>query len=269
MVKKLHSPPSLEDSQKRLRELGLYGLLAHWDEIKDEDWLESLLKYEEVERKKRSLERRLRNAKIGRFKAMADFDWQWPKKIDRNAIESLFRFDFIKEHANVILLGPNGVGKTTIARNLAHQALLKGYTVRCGTASEILNDLASQDGRMALARKVRLYTAPDLLLVDEVGYLSYDTRHADLLFEIISRRHQEKSMIVTTNRPFSEWTEVFPSSGCVVALIDRLVHQSELVQVEGDSYRLKESKERAGKKARKKTTTRRTKPKEKVDEAEA
>ena len=124
------------------------------------------------------------------------------------------------------------------------------------TAGQLLGDLAALDSDSALRRRLRHYAAPDLLVIDEVGYLSYSNRHADLLFELISRRYQHKSTVVTTNRPFAEWGEVFPNAACVVSLIDRLVHHAEVVAIEGESYRLKEANERAeqrAKRRRKKT----------------
>ena len=229
---------------ERAERLGLYGLLAHWEEFAEREWIEPLLSMEEEERARRSLERRVRNAKIGSFKPLCDFDWTWPHKIEREAVEDLFRFEFMGDAANVILIGPNGVGKTTIAQNLAHQALLRGYTARFVSASAMLGDLTVQDGPSALARRLRRYVAPSLLVVDEVGYLSYSSQHADLLFDIVNRRNGDRSTVVTTNKPFGEWNEVFPNSSSVVALVDRLVHRSEIVEIDGDSYRLKEATER-------------------------
>jgi len=153
--------------------------------------------------------------------------------------------DFLKDATNVVLQGPNGVGKTTLARNLAHQALLQGHTVRFTTAGALLGDLAALDSDSLLRRRLRFYAAPQLLVVDEVGYLSYSHRHADLLFELVSRRYEQKSTLITTNRPFAEWGEVFPGAACVVSLIDRLLHHAEIIAIEGDSYRLKEAQERA------------------------
>ena len=154
------------------------------------------------------------------------------------------RLEFLDEAANVILVGPNGVGKSTIARNIAHQAVLKGHSVLFTSAGHMLNELAAQDGDSALKRHLARFSRPHLLVIDEVGYLSYSNRHADLLFEIVSRRYEEKSTLITTNRPFSEWGEVFPNASCVVSLVDRLVHRSEILSIEGGSYRLKEAKER-------------------------
>jgi len=185
------------------------------------------------------------SARIGRFKALADFDWNWPTQCDRGAVEGLMGLEFIKDGANVVLRGPNGVGKSMLARNVAHQALVQGHTVRFTTAGELLGDLAALDSDAALRRRLRHYATPDLLVIDEIGYLSYSNRHADLLFELVSRRYESKSTMVTTNKAFGEWNTVFPNAACVVSLIDRLVHHSELIDIDGESYRLKEAKERA------------------------
>lgn len=117
------------------------------------------------------------------------------------------------------------------------------------TASQMLNELAAQDGDSALKRRLAHFARPQLLVIDEVGYLSYSDRHADLLFDIVSRRYEEKSTLVTTNRPFAEWGEVFPNAACVVSLVDRLVHHSEILTLEGESYRLKEAKAQQQQKA--------------------
>ena len=242
--------PTLDLLRERLRRLGLYGLLAQGSEMLTEDWLPRLIEVEEAERQRRSLERRLRNASIGAFKSMADFDWQWPKKVDRELVDDLFSFGFVDEAANVVLLGPNGVGKSMIAKNLAHQALLRGYTVRFTTASDMLHDLAARDTSSSLARRLHRYCHPALLVVDEVGYLAYDARYADLLFEVVTRRYQQHSIVLTTNKAFGEWNDVFPNAACVVTLVDRLIHRAEIVPIEGESYRLKEAKERAAEKAK-------------------
>jgi DNA replication protein DnaC len=243
-------PPPPEPLADRARRLGLYGLLTHWEELGTQPWIEILINHEEAERRRRSLERRLRTSKIGPFKSIADFDWSWPKKIDRPLVEELLQLGFVAEAANVIVVGPNGVGKTTIAQNIAHQALLRGYTVRRVTASEMLNDLAAQDTSSALIRRLRRYVNPVVLLLDEVGYLAYDSRAADLLFEVVSRRHEQRPIVLTTNKPFAEWNEVFPNSSSVTALVDRLLHRAEIVKIEGESYRAKEARERAAAKAR-------------------
>lgn len=228
----------------RLKALGLFGLIACWDQIADKPWLREVLALEERERQKRGLERRLRNARVGLFKSMVDFDWSWPKKADREAVDELFGLTFLKTGHNGVLVGPNGVGKTMILKNIAHHAVLKGNTVRFATASDMLADLAAQESSAALARRLRRYTAPLLLCVDEVGYLSYDNRYADLLFEVVTRRYEaQKPILLSTNKPFSQWGEVFPHAACVVTLVDRLIHRAEVIDIDAESYRLKEAKE--------------------------
>ena len=234
----------------RAAALHLHGLLAHWPEVAATDWVASLLAWEEQERHRRSLERRLSEARIGRFKPLCDFDWGWPKRCDRAAVEALMALDFLKEAANVVLVGPNGVGKSTLAQNIAHQALIAGHTALFTSAGQLLGDLCALDSDSALRRRLRYYARPELLVIDEVGYLSYSNRHADLMFELVSRRYQTRSTLITTNRPFAEWHEVFPNAACVVSLIDRLVHNAEIIAIEGESYRLKEARERTEQRAR-------------------
>ena len=248
----------INELKKRANALKLHGLLAHWDEHSEQDrqWITTLLQWEEVERKKRGLERRLNNARIGRFKPLADFDWGWPTQCDKAAISELMNLEFIRTATNVILVGPNGVGKSTLAQNITHHAVMQGYTALFIGAAQMLSDLCAQDGDNALRRRLKYYAQPQILAIDELGYLSYGNRHADLLFEIVNRRYEEKSTIITTNRPFSEWGEVFPNASCVVSLVDRLVHHSEIIVLEGESYRMKEAKERASQKKKKAKTQR-------------
>jgi DNA replication protein DnaC len=235
---------TVEALRQRLRHLNLFGLLAHAEEILNEPWLERVLQIEEIERQNRSLKRRLDNAHLGTFKSLADFDYGWPTQLDRELLDELFTLRFIEQGTNVVLIGPNGLGKSMLAKNLLHQAILQGYTARFTRASDMLHDLSAQDSSRTLARRLRRYTTPDLLCADEIGYLSYDTRYADLLFEVVSRRYGQRPIILTTNRPFSEWSQVFPNAACVVALVDRLLHRCEILTLEGQSYRLKEAQER-------------------------
>jgi DNA replication protein DnaC len=244
------SSPALEALQARLRRLNLYGLLAHAADILAEPWLGRVLQIEESERQARSLKRRLANTRLGTFKPMADFDHRWPRELDRALLEELFTFGFLEQAANVVIVGPNGLGKTMIAKNLLHQAVLRGCTARFTAASDMLHELSAQDSSTQLTRRLRRYTTPMLLGIDEVGYLAYDTRYADLLFEVITRRYQlRRPLVLTTNKAFGEWNQVFPNASCVVALVDRLVHRSEILTIDGDSYRLKEAKERAAQRA--------------------
>jgi len=250
--------PNLNDElYPRALKLGLYGLISDWPTVSTQPWLAPLIEREETERRQRSLERRIQASRVGRFKTMADFHYTWPKKLDREQIDDLFTFQWLQKAHNVILLGPNGVGKSMIAQNLTYEAVKRGATALFLSASEMLNDLAAQDGTTSLQRRLRRYSRPQLLAIDELGYLSYDHRHADLLFEVVTRRYGQKSTLITTNKPFAEWNEVFPSATSVVTLVDRLVHHAEIVQIDGDSYRLKEAREETAQKAKERATRRR------------
>jgi len=190
--------------------------------------LEPLAAAEQEDRARRGLERRLARARLGRFKPMADFDWAWPKRLDRDAVEAALRLDFLAEARNIVLIANQGLGKTMIAQNIGHQAVLAGHSVLFVTASQLLLDLAAQDSARGLDRRLRHYgTRTSLLIVDEIGYLSYDTRNADLLFQVIARRHEKKSLILTTNLAFSDWPTIFPNAGSAIALIDRIVHHAD------------------------------------------
>lgn len=230
---------------ERAKNLKLYGIISHWNEIQNESWIENLIHWEETERTNRSLLRRIKSSRLSRFKPLIHFDWDWPKKIDREAIEELMQLNFIKDATNIILCGPNGAGKTTIAKNIAYNAVIRGLNVLFVSASDMLAELASIDGNNALRRRIKYYVQPTILVIDEIGYLSYTNRYADLLFEIISRRYHDKPTIVTTNKSFAEWKDIFPNASCVVSLIDRLVHHSEIISIDADSFRLKEATEQA------------------------
>lgn len=238
-------PLNLEHLRERLQRLSLYGLLANVAAVSHEPWLPRLLELEEAERARRSFKRRLDAARLGAFKPLADFDWRWPTHCDRALIDEVLSLAFIGEAANIVLIGPNGLGKTMLAKNMLYQAVLHGHTARFTLASDMLHDLAARDSSTALARRLRRYTSPGVLAIDEVGYLSYDSRYADLFFEVITRRYQQCPVIITTNKSFGEWNQVFPNAACVVTLVDRLMHKAEILTLAGNSYRLKEAQERA------------------------
>ena len=205
--------------------------------------LEELAREEHAERERRSLERRRRAAKLGRFKPIDEFDWNWPTKIDRAVLDRALSGELVSQRQNLVLVAAQGLGKTMLARNIAHQAVLQGYSALFVEASRMLLDLGAQDSARALERRLRHYAKPSLLCVDEVGYLSYDARAADLLFEVVSRRYEEKSIVITTNLAFSDWPGIFPNASCVTALIDRLTHHADIALIEGESYRLREAEE--------------------------
>lgn len=237
------------DLQSQLRQLGLNATAQGLDDFiaraSKSRWspqlmLEELARMEIQDRSLRSLQRRLQVARIGRFRPMADFNWNWPKKIDRSTIERALTLDFIPEARNLILMGTNGLGKTMIAQNIAHAAAQAGHTVLFRTASDILADLHC-DSPQILRRRLQHYARPSLLCIDELAYLSYDPDAADLLYELVSRRYERRSILITTNKAFKEWNTVFPNATSIATLLDRLTHHADVTLIEGQSYRVRES----------------------------
>jgi DNA replication protein DnaC len=202
---------------------------------------EQLVALERRERDARNLARRTRFATLGPLTALDRFDWNHPRAIDRDLYEQLLGLDFVAHGYNVLFRGQSGIGKTTLAQNLALAALQKGYTVRFTTLASALGDLLKQESLPALDRRLRRYTQPHLLVVDEIGYLPCDNRSADLLYNIVSRRHLQRSTIITTNLAFKLWGSVFPGAACVAALVDRFVQHCHVLDIDADSWRQKES----------------------------
>jgi DNA replication protein DnaC len=199
--------------------------------------LEQLVSLERRERDARNLARRTKLATLGRMRTLDRFDWNHPRKIDRGLYESLLGLEFVDQRHNVLFRGPSGVGKTTLAQNLGLEALKRGYSVRFTTLAAALADLLKQESLPALERRLRRYTRPALLLLDEIGYLPCDSRAADLLFNIVSRRHEERSTIISTNLPFKAWGTIFPGAACVAALVDRFTENCHVLDIDGDSWR--------------------------------
>ena len=244
----------MSELDDRLRELGLRATAEQLSDLvarsAKERWsatqtLEHVADVEEKDRARRSLERRLSRSRLGRFKPMAEFDWSWPSRIDRDRIEAALRLEFLAEARNVVLVAPQGLGKTMIAQNVAHEAILAGHSVLVVTAAQLLLDLAGQDSARSLDRRLRHYAKQSLLVIDEVGYLAFDNRNADLLFQVIARRYERKSLVLTTNLPFRDWPTIFPNATCATALIDRVIHHADVVAIEGKSFRLRQAEDRS------------------------
>jgi DNA replication protein DnaC len=199
---------------------------------------ERLVELERRERKARNLAARTRRAMLGKFQTLERFDWNHPRKIDRALYERLHTtLDFVERAENVLLRGPSGVGKTTLALNLGLSALTHGYSVRFCTLASMLADLLRRDSLPAFDRRLRQYVRPQLLLLDEIGYLPCDNRSADLLYNIVSRRHEARSIVITTNLPFRQWGTVFPGAACVAALVDRFVQHCHVIDIDAESWR--------------------------------
>jgi DNA replication protein DnaC len=239
--------------EEKLGSLKLHYLAANLEDfilecsakkVNARDFVEYLCELELLEKNRRTIDRRVAIAKIGNFRPINNFDWEHPEKIDRLGIEALFSLEFVEKNRNVVLAGPQGLGKTLIARNLAHHAANRGFTVFTTTASQLVIDLSSAESTAALKRKLRKYTKPRVLVIDEIGYLNFDHKSADLIFEIVSQRYEKGTIILTTNSAFKDWGSFFPGAPCVTAMIDRLTHHCDIFKIEGSSYRKKESKEK-------------------------
>jgi len=236
----------IDDVSDRLRRLGfrarrdaLAAFLAHVHKsrVGPTETVEQLVDLEEHARAAVNLARRTRFACLGSFRTVDRFDWSHPEKIDRALVERLAELDFVEQGQNVLLKGGSGLGKTMIAQNLAQAALAAGFTVRFSTLAAALADLLGQESLPAFERRLRRYTRPDVLVLDELGYLPCDTRAADILYNIISRRHEQRSTIITTNLAFKQWGTTFPGAACVVALVDRFAQHCHRVEIVGESYR--------------------------------
>ena len=206
--------------------------------------LEHIARLESHDRARRSLESRLTRSRIGRFKPMTDFDWEWPRRIDRRAVEASLSLDFLPDARNVVLIAAEGLGKTMIAQNIAFQAIQAGHSALFITAAKLLLDLGSQESSRSLERRFKHYARFHLLCIDELGYLSYDNRNADLLFQLINHRYEHRSTVLTTNLAFSQWPSIFPNATCTTALIDRIIHHADIIAIEGDSYRRRQAEAR-------------------------
>ncbi len=171
------------------------------------------------------------------------YDFDFPKSIDKDLVMRAASLDFIQERANVVFVGPSGVGKTHLANAIAQMACLRGTRVRFTTAADLVNDLVAAQARNALHRRLALWTVPQLLLVDELGYLSFDARGADLLYQVFNRRYQRASTIVTTNLAFKDWGKLFHNAAAASAIADRLVHKGILIKILGKSKRSNEEVE--------------------------
>jgi DNA replication protein DnaC len=210
----------------------------NWDH---QEYLGRLVDGEFNQRQQRCIERRIKAAHFPVIKTLEQFQWNWPKKINRIQVQNLFRLEFIPQKGNVILLGNVGLGKTHLAIALGYAACLQGHSVLFADAIAVVNDLTAAQKTGSLKRALKKYLRPETLCLDEVGYLPVDQAGADLLFQVISQRYERGSIILTTNKPFKQWSSIFNNDATIAsAVLDRLLHHAETVIIEGSSFRMKD-----------------------------
>jgi DNA replication protein DnaC len=215
----------------------------NWTQL---DFLSRLAEGETLRRKDRATKRRIQAARFPVIKTLEQFNWTWPKKINRPQVQNLFRLSFLKERGNVIFMGGVGLGKTHLATALAYEGCLCGHTTFFTTAIDIVNTLAAAQTANRLKSELKKYLSPAILLVDELGYLPIDKTGADLLFQVFSQRYETGSTIVTTNQAFKNWAKIFNNDATLTsAVLDRLLHHAETITLEGKSYRMKDQIEEA------------------------
>ncbi len=188
-----------------------------------------------------ALQKRLHNARLPKQKTLAEYEFNFPKRIPKSAILRLFDCDFIPRHGCAVLIGPTGTGKSHLLTALGYTACERGYSVRHTRVVDLINHLTTAQINGLLGKALKTYVRPGLLLLDELGYLPIDKRGADLLFQVVAARYESGSIVITTNRPFREWGALFDmDSTLATALIDRLMHHGEAIVIQGDSYRMKD-----------------------------
>jgi DNA replication protein DnaC len=208
------------------------------------EYLRRLVEGEYNQQLHRRIQGRIKNARIPVIKTLEQFQWNHPRKINRLQVQNLFRLEFIPQKANVVLLGSVGVGKTHLASALAYAACMEDHSVLFAGAIEVINDLQDAQKSGGLKRALKKYLRPELLILDEVGYLPIDQKGADLLFQVISQRYERGSIALTTNKPFKQWASIFNNDSTIAsAVLDRLLHHAETVLIEGPSYRMKDQDE--------------------------
>lgn len=227
--------PFMSENYQTLADEAAKNNLSHLD------YLETLIEAEANMRRDRSIQRRIKQARFPVIKTLDQFQWTWPKNINQLQIQNIFRLRFVENKGNVIFLGGVGIGKTHLASALGYTACLKGQSVLFTTAIDAINMLSAARNAQRLKEELKKYLRPDILILDELGYLPIDKTGADLLFQIISIRYEQGSLIITSNRAFKQWPEIFNNDSTLTsAILDRLLHHAETVLINGKSYRMKD-----------------------------
>ena len=224
--------------RQNVEELARRAAKGQWSHV---DFLTRLVEGEAAQRQDRARQRRVQQARFPVLKALQQFDFTWPTKINRPQVQNLFRLKFIEDKAHAVFVGPVGLGKSHLAVALGYAACLAGFRVRFATAVEIVNSLSAAEKAGRFLPELKKYTRPDVLIMDELGYLPIDKHGADLLFQIISQRYERGSIVLTTNKVFKDWPSIFNNDSTLTsAILDRLLHHAETIVIEGKSYRMKD-----------------------------
>jgi DNA replication protein DnaC len=242
--------------QRDLAELKLHRIAEVYQDVLNEaarkgssmlDTLAVLIGEEAADRRQKALQRRIDRARLPKRKTLEEYNFDFPKRIPKQAILRLFDCDFVDKHGCAVLIGSTGTGKSHLLNALGHTACEKGISVRFTRVVDMINILVTAQINGTLERQLRQFTTPSLLLLDELGYLPIDKRGADLLFQVVAARYESGSIVVSTNRAFRDWGKNFDVDNTLAtAMIDRLMHHGETIVIQGESYRMKDKDNPAG-----------------------
>lgn len=235
----------LADMLKQLRLSGLAASLevrlqeATANQLNHAEFLELVLQDELAVRYERMVERRTRAACFREQRTLEDFDWQFNRSVKRKQVFDLAAGEFVRRHRDVLLLGPPGVGKSHIAQSIGHQLIKAGYLVLYRSIFDAVRDLLHDEAFEGHDKVMAKYLKPDLLILDDMGMKSLPKRSGEYLFEVIMRRHEVKSTMMTSNRPLEDWGKLIGDVPAATAILDRFLQEAELIEITGRSYRLR------------------------------
>jgi DNA replication protein DnaC len=246
--KRLHT--QLQDDLTLLK---LSYILEHYSETLDEaarknasmlEVLSLLISGEATARSEKAMHRRIAQARLPKRKTLEEYKFDFPRKIPKQKVLRLFDCEFVAKHGCAVFVGGTGTGKSHLVSALGYLACEKGIKVRFSRVIDMINVLTTAQINGTLEKKLREYVRPELLLLDELGYLPIDKRGADLMFQVVAARYEVGSIVVTTNRKFGEWGKIFDVDNTLAtAMIDRLMHHGEAIVIEGKSYRTNDDSE--------------------------
>jgi DNA replication protein DnaC len=241
-----------------LRQLRLSGMIktldvrlqeASGNRLSHAEFLELLLRDEVAVRNSRLVERRVKAAGFREQKSLEDFDWQFNTTIKRSQFYDMATGDFIRKHADCLLVGPPGTGKSHLVQAVGHQAIRTGFTVLYRSIFDVVRDFLEDESLLQTDRTMNKYLKPDLLIIDDMGMKQLPKRSGEYLFEIIHRRYELRSTMMTSNRPLEDWGKLLGDVPTATAILDRFLHRAEIIPVNGRSYRLKDKAEKSAPKS--------------------